>query len=158
MFLVSSCSGNKKYNRNIRDHKSTQNDQDYKEVTQEEKILEHYRQLRLKNWDDYVKKKPLKSRRSARPNATKVNILRPKDEKPALNPKPELSEEKIRDINIEISQRKNYFCLKFGEHKKFSNETECQVFVENTHLDCQQKYDESPKEILSCLRYSLQNF
>jgi len=122
------------------------------------RVLNYYRTLREKNWKEYKYKGNQISRRRYSPTRIKskptvVRIVPSPTPKPE---RPELSPEKVEEINIEIHQNLSYFCMKNRKSGKFSDHSTCLDFTQNIFNECKQKYpiyrDRSP---ISCIKNKL---
>jgi len=126
--------------------------------TEEAQILERYRQMRMKNWDNYVGKKRYESpaadyARKRQREAAPIVRSRPVPQAPP--PPPELTEEQLKAIEIEINQRKSIFCMKAKTVNRFDSEADCQAFVENNHYECIKQFGERSKSLVGCLKGKL---
>lgn len=123
--------------------------------TEEAQLLERYRQMRMKNWDRYINKKN-------RPNAAadyartrqQENSKTERQVKVAKTPppQPELSDEQLKAIEIEIAQRMSIFCMKAKTVNRFDSEADCQAYVENNHYECMRQFGDRNKALVGCMK------
>ncbi len=134
-------------------------EREFEEIENDQKrVLNYYRTLREKNWEEYKNKGKEISNRRYRPIKRKVSP-RVVKKQPTYTPppKPELSPSQVEELNIEIHQNLSYFCMKNRKSAKFSDQSECQNFTQNIFNECKEKYpvyrDRSP---VKCVKERLQ--
>jgi hypothetical protein len=116
---------------------------------EEDQVIERYRQMRQENWDqrqidreEEWSKKPRKVVRELRP------AVRPK---PA--PKPAINRGDPEEIQTEISQIMDYYCI---QHiKRYSSQSECKEFVDNVEIDCSSKFMAIDRKKVKCVKSAL---
>ncbi|GAB4019918.1 MAG: hypothetical protein Fur0010_22260 [Bdellovibrio sp.] len=153
LFFLVSCSTSQTEQAPSPPVYSGQTENEFSRIESDEaQILEKYRRMREKNWDQYVKPSGRASSRAAE----YVRERRPEPPPPPPAPKrPELSEEQIRNIEVEVSQRKSIFCMKGKTVNRFDSESDCQAFVENAHFQCVEKFGDLNYSMLNCLKSRL---
>ncbi len=113
---------------------------EFKDIEYDQKrVLNYYRSLREKNWEEYKQgqsknKRYQTPKRSRKPRKQKVQVRKVTPSKPPLSP------EKVEELNIEIHQNLSYFCMKNRKTKKFSDKEECNTFTQNIFNECKEKY------------------
>ncbi len=144
----------KKYSEDVENEfENIENDQ--------QRVLNYYRTLRQKNWDKYKKghseqtsKKYYPTERKYSPAPTRAerkNAIKVAPSKPALSP------EQVEEINIEIQQNLDYFCMKNRNSGRFNSESQCQSYTHNLFEKCK---EENPvyrdREAVDCVKNKLQ--
>lgn len=155
--LLSLISCSTKPVRNSKRQYSDEVEKEFQDIEYDRKrVLNYYRTLREKNWEEYKRKGSQISRRHPprRHQEKKPTIVLVV---PAPKPKkPELPPEKVEEMNIEIHQNLSYFCMKNRKSGKFSDASECQEFTQNIFNECKEKYpiyrDRSP---INCVKSKL---
>lgn len=153
LLLLVSCSTSQPEQVSAPPTYSGQTESEFSRIESDEaQILEKYRRMREKNWDNYVKPSGKTSSRAAE----YVRERRPEPPpSPSIPKRPELSEEQIRNIEIEVGQRKSIFCMKGKTVNRFGSESDCQAFVENAHFQCVEKFGDLNYSMLNCLKSRL---
>ena len=122
-----------------------------------DKAIELYKKLRWNNWKKIQRKrKALKPRSTVRRKKTKY--YRPKKKVVRKKPsRPPLGEEKVKELQIEISQNMSFFCMAKRKDRRFKNENECHAFTQNVLDSCQDKVGQPwvDRKIISCVKRSL---
>lgn len=147
----SSCSGIKPTKRNQRAY-SQEVESEFGSIENDnKKILNYYRSLREKNWEEYKShgKKSSVRRRYQRP-APRQRKSQARFKKITPAPKPALSQTQVEELNIEINQNLSYFCMKKRKSTRFKSPADCETFTEQIRKSCKEKYpvyrDRSPVE------------
>ena len=143
LFLCFSCAHQnpvrqqeKKYSQDVENEFSNiENDQ--------QRVLNYYRTLRQKNWEDY---KNGGSQKTQRPQRRTYKTYSPPRSRPSARPrktvtkvapeKPALSQEQVEEINIEIQQNLDYFCMKNRKSSRFNSQSQCQSYARNIFEKC----------------------
>ncbi|MBC97175.1 MAG: hypothetical protein CME63_05460 [Halobacteriovoraceae bacterium] len=130
---------------------SSEVEQEFKDIEYDQKrVLNYYRTLREKNWDEYKKGQNTKRRRPRRYQRPKRRSQpqRSKTVRKVVPEKPALSDARVEELNIEIQQNLDYFCMKNRKSSRFSNQQDCKSYTENIFDQCKQQHpvyrDRSP--------------
>lgn len=133
-------------------------EKEFEEIENDQKrVLNYYRTLRERNWEEYKKKgkQISRSRYRSRKRKGQKRIVE-KEAAPSKPVKPELSASQVEELNIEIHQNLSYFCMKNRKSGKFSDRSECQNFTQNIFNECKEKFpvyrDRSP---VKCVKEKL---
>lgn len=126
------------------------------EDIEREKAIELYRKLRWENWKKIQRKrKALKTRKVTR---KKTKYYRPKKKKTAKKKtRPALGAEKVKELQIEISQNMSFFCMAKRKDSRFKSENDCHAFTQNVLDTCQDKVQQPwvDRSIVSCVKRRL---
>ncbi len=160
LFFITSCSTNSVKMIEKKTY-SSEVEQEFENIENDQKrVLNYYRTLREKNWEEYKEKGKQISRRRYTPPVRKapVNMIKKETRTTAPEPtKPELNPSQIEELNIEIHQNLSYYCMKNRKSGKFSDQSECQSFTQNIFNECKEKFpvyrDRSP---VNCIKEKLQ--
>lgn len=152
LITLAACSSTEKKTTQKSTQYSSQTESEFSRIeSNEAQILERYRKMREQNWDRYVR--PNNGSSSAAEYARTRPVY--KEPPPQPKPKPDLSEEQIRNIQVEIGQRKSIFCMKQKTLNRFDNESDCTTYVEDSYSRCVQDHGENNYSLLGCLKSRL---
>lgn len=124
-------------------------EQAYREFTKiessESQNLNRYRQMRANDWNQYLKpQKP----------TLKINRYQPRLK---ASPRPKLakplSEEKKREISMQIDQNLSFHCAK--RRKRYASEKDCRNKVQVIHQKCIKQHPTLGRSRLSCVKRKL---
>ena len=117
-----------------------------------QKVLDHYRRLRERNWDTYKSKgKRQVPRKKSYPNRHRRTVRKTPKKEPGL--KPPLDPKAVEELKIEMGQYMSYFCM--SNRKRFEG-ADCSAFTENALHTCENKYPIiRDRKIVSCLKTKL---
>lgn len=117
------------------------------ELTEEEierqKILEHYRLMRAKQWDTINTKKIYY-------RMPKKVVITPKKEEP-----PKIKYVDVGEQNVEIEQNIVYFCMNRKKFQNFENENECLTFTKNIQDECSMEFEAGDARLTQCIKSRL---
>ncbi len=88
--------------------------------------IEHYRQMRLNNWANYTKKRPI---RKYYPSNERIR-------KRPLNDSIPLSPERQKELEIQTEQYTTYFCMKHRRNRRFANPKHCKNHTQRVVSKC----------------------
>ncbi len=116
-----------------------------------QKVLDHYRRLREKDWEKYKSrgksKRYVPPRRKQAPKRISRPAPKPKSVKPPLDPKA------VEELKIEMGQYMSYFCM--SNRKRFDG-ADCSAFTENALNECENDYPViRDRKIVNCLKKKL---
>lgn len=149
LFLLISCATQRPDNRQ-RPSYSQDTESEFESIENDrQKVLDHYRRLREKNWENY--KREGRYQRPSPPKRTYQKTVRKRPEpKPE---KPPLDEKAVEELKIEMGQYMSYFCM--SNRKRFEG-ADCSAFTENALNDCEKDYPViRDRQIVSCLKKKL---
>lgn len=112
------------------------------EDIEKQRILEHYRLMRARQWDKI--------------NTKKVFYRMPTKKTPPSAPAPV----KIRYIDakeqeVEIEQNIVFFCMNRKKFQRFDNEDDCLEFTKNIQNDCLEEFETGDARLTSCVKSRL---
>jgi len=118
--------------------------QQYRPRTQKELLLEKYRLMRAKNWDNLQEQQD-------RPTYRKITIV-PKHEQRA---EPKIIKVDEKEQEIEIGQNLSYFCMDKRKESRFQQENACAEFTENIYSVCLDEYEIGDARLTRCVKSRL---
>lgn len=93
-----------------------------------------YRQLREKSWDNYLQQEEKSNdppqKQSYRPRPKKQS--KPKQKK-------QYSPAQLEEMNIQLEQMSNFYCMKHRNDRRFNNEDQCKEFTQKVLDNCIQR-------------------
>lgn len=119
------------------------------ESIEKQQAVEKYRRMRQKDWNTYIKSKRQKTAPKPTPPSRRTYVQRRKQ-------RPNLSEEQVRELRVEIDQNLSYYCMKNRKDKRFSSEADCQAYAQNTLAECEQTIGRPlHRGLLKCVKQRL---
>lgn len=142
-FVIFGCTSGRKKKHKFQFEQQTE-DQfeniENEQLSERERLIEKYRLLRLQKQRRKIRVRPPKKRLY-----TKKKTIKKK------RPAPKLTEEQLKSIKIEISQRQSFYCME----KRLSKE-KCSTVTSKALETCQKsKGHQYSRKIISCLKKSL---
>ncbi len=155
--LFTSCANLSSKRRDSKKTYSQDVEKSFEEI-ERGKALALYKKLRWQNWKKIQgKRSAIKPRRSKRraPKVTRKKTYYPKKKKPVV--RPALSEEKVKEVQIEISQNMSFFCMANRKDNRFKDENDCHAYTQNVLDTCQDQVNQPwvDKKIVSCVKRKL---
>lgn len=152
--LLSSCA-TKKEIKPYRPSYSQETENEFQSIENDRKeVLERYRRLREKDWENYKRQGRRKVRHYQSP--TKKAYRKATRKVVTSKPKPPLPEEIIKEMKIEMRQYQNYFCMEQRKSNRFSGKADCQAFTENILNQCEEKHPViRDRKIIKCIQKGL---
>lgn len=118
-------------------------------------ISEYYRQQRLRS---FVKKTRINEKGELveflEPASSPIIHIKPKTYK-TTRPSFRIPQRPAQDIEREIHQNLDYFCIKNVGQGKFQKQVECQNFTTKSLQLCQSSYQEISEGLLNCVKKEL---
>lgn len=129
------------------------------EDIEREKAISFYKKLRWQNWKKIQgKRKAIRPRKSKR-KVTRKKTYYPKKKirKKKFYSKPALSDSKVKEVQIEISQNMSFFCMSKRKDSRFKDENDCHAYAQNVLDTCQDQVQQpwTDKKIVSCVKRKL---
>lgn len=131
------------------------------EDIEREKAIALYKKLRWENWKKIQRQrkalKPKSRKKYKRPTVKRKKTYYAKPRKPKKPSRPPLSDEKMKEVKIEISQNMSIYCMAKRKDKRFKNENDCHAFTQNVLDNCQDKVQQPwvDKSIVRCVKRKL---
>jgi len=153
-FLLLSCAQTGKKRSSTKTY-SADVEKSFEEI-EKEKAIELYKKLRWDNWKKIQRKRkalrrPKVTRKKTRYYKKRKVVKRKKPAKPALGA------EKVKELQIEISQNMSFFCMAKRKDSRFKNENDCHAFTQNVLDSCQDKVGQPwvDRSIINCVKRKL---
>jgi hypothetical protein len=157
LLISSSCSHQHKAKRPLETDYSSDVEKEFSLIEMEQQqALEYYRKLRGKNWTKYKEGTQKKYRRFVPKNHQSKKKQQSKPKPAPIVKKPMMTEDQIKEFEIEIGQNLSYFCMSKRKDRRFSAEADCQAFTQNALDQCEEKVGEQyDRRVLKCLKKKL---
>lgn len=113
------------------------------EDIEKQRILEHYRLMRARQWDKINTKKvfyrmpPPKKVTPTAPVPLKIKYVDSKEQE------------------VEIEQNIVFFCMNRKKFQRFENEDDCLEFTKNIQNDCLEEFENGDARLTSCVKSRL---
>ncbi len=126
------------------------------EEIEKEKAIELYKKLRWDNWKKIQRKRNALKRRKVTRKKTRY-YKKKKITKQRRPKKPALGKDKVKELQIEISQNMSFFCMAKRKDSRFQNENDCHAFTQNVLDSCQDKVEKPwvDRSIVNCVKREL---
>lgn len=127
------------------------------EDIEREKAIALYKKLRWENWKKIQSKRDAIQDRRRKKTVTRKKTYYPKKTKRRNYTRPPLSDEKMKEVQIEISQNMSFFCMANRKDNRFKDENDCHAYTQNVLDTCQDKVQQPwvDKKIVSCVKRQL---
>lgn len=155
ILIFNSCAGMKKKTKPEPKSYGSDVENEFSSIENDQRrVLEYYRTLREKNWEDYRKGDNLSQKYKKQFKKPRIVKMRP-----APAPKPEvkpLADSEIEEMKIEIRQYQNYFCMENRKSSRFSDKADCSAYTENVYSNCEKKFPIiSDRSLVNCVKRGL---
>lgn len=151
IFLVACSSADKNLPSTVR--YSPETEKTFQEI-ERERLLEHYKQLRIEEGIDQQEPGSAKRVRP-RPRVVRPNPApMPKKQAPvqAKRPAPKVD---IESQNMELEQNLSFFCMQKRKDSRFSTEGSCEEYTASVRQDCEQEFEQGDRGLLPCVKSKL---
>ena len=122
-------------------------------ISAKEKLIEYYRELRAKEWQDRKNGIKKATKRPKRKNK-RYNKVRKKIVKKTP---PKIIRVNENDQKIEIEQNLSYYCMKNRKSSKFSSEADCFAYTESVKMECLDKFEKGDARLTTCVKSRIKN-
>jgi hypothetical protein len=132
---------------------SVETERSFEEIERAE-LMEKYRKMRQQDWSNYTNGTNTRAREYAKQVIQRGRKKAATKSRPS---RPPLSDEQLRDLEIEVEQRVTYYCMKKRNDPRFKTEEACLEYAMNTRGDCQESGTWPPvdRSLVECLKKKL---
>lgn len=165
IFLFSCSHKSKKLDQDQSTTYSSDTEKEFESIENERaRILEYYRELRKRNWNNYAKKSirnknkrnrymrvvPRSYKAAKTPKRRRIKKVAPSPKPQPVTPWPD---NKIKEVQIEIAQYLTFYCMEQRKNPRYKAEGSCKQYTNNLYDKCYTKH--SPirsRRIISCIK------